>query len=49
MRDLRRDNKRNARVACFLKTHMFLEIAQEKKGGYMGGETHEREWARSRC
>lgn len=42
VRDLRRDNKRNARVACFLKTHMFLEIAQEKKEG-TGEEKHMRE------
>lgn len=32
----------------FLKTHMFLEITQEK-GGYGGGETHESEWMRSGC
>lgn len=29
------------REACFLKTHMFLEIAQET-GGHGGGNTRER-------
>lgn len=32
-RDLRRDNKRNMREVCFLKSHMFLEITQEEKEG----------------
>lgn len=36
------------REVCFLKTHMFLEITQEK-GGHGGGETHESEWMGSGC
>lgn len=40
VRDLRRDNKGNMREVCFLKTHMFLEITQEKEG--MGEEKHMR-------
>lgn len=31
VRDLRRDNKSDMREVGFLKTHMFLEITQEKE------------------
>lgn len=40
--------KGKMRVVCFLNTHKFLEITQEK-GGCGGGDAHESEWMRSGC
>lgn len=47
-RGTRFEKRQQKEHVCFLKTHMFLEITQEK-GGYGGGETLESDWMRSGC